>query len=180
MQITIDTNALPSGIGPATTAAQYIAEMVAVAVTSYQSQYGGTRDEAIATALDRAKPDAQGRVGVRASIKAEALRRKREGGFLPTVPAGNTRWMPSDPATLGTLAAYASVASALPAGLDIAMMDGTSYVLSKARIGQALDAFALQMAAIDAAEKAALTAQAADPAAFNFEAIVWPNSYTAA
>lgn len=180
MQIPINTTALPQGLGPTSTVADYMQEMAALWIRDYQRQYGGTRDEALAAALDRAKPDAKGRIGVRARIRADALRRKRDGGFLPTVPAGNTRWMPSDPATLGTLAAYASAAAALPAGLDIQMMDGTSYALSKTRIGQALDAYALQMAAIDAAEKAALTAQAADPATFNFDSIAWPATYTAA
>lgn len=115
---------------------------------------------------------------VRQMIRAEAMRRKA-GGFLPTAPAGNTKWLPSDAGTLATLAMYGN-ATTLPAGIDIKTMGGTSYGLSAARVKSAVDAFAVQMAAIDAVEAAALAAQAANPATFDFSAIQWPAIYVPA
>jgi len=179
MQVTIDTNA-PVTLTAQSSDADYLRHIVYAAVTSWQAQRGGTRDAAISAARDLAAPDAQGQLGVRQRIRAEAIRRKRDGGFLPTVPAGNAKWLTSNPETVAALAAFAGATSALPAGLDLAAMDGTRYALSKARVTSALDAYAAQMAAIDAAESVALTAQAANPATFDFAAIVWPAVYVAA
>lgn len=116
---------------------------------------------------------------VRQKIRAEAMRRKLEGGFLPAVPAGNTKWIPSDSATLATLAVY-GLATTLPAGIDIKAMDGAGYGISAARIKSLADAYAAQMAAIDAAEAAALAAEAASPDTFDFVAIRWPAIYVPA
>jgi len=114
---------------------------------------------------------------MRQRIRAEALRLKQEGGFLPNAPPGNTKWLPSDPYTLATLACFAGASSALPVGLDIKALDGTGYGISKARVTVALDAFAAQMAAIDNAETAALAAQLANPLTFNFDTIPWPATF---
>jgi hypothetical protein len=181
MQVTIDTDA-PVTLTATSTGADYIRHIVYQAVTSWQAQHGGTRDAAIEAALDLAKPGVgRQQPGVRARIRAEALRRKRDGGFLPAAPAGNDRWLPSDAESVGVLAAYAASASALPAGIDVTAMDGRRYPLpTKARVATALDAFVAQMAAIDAVEAAALAAQAADPGTFDPATIVWPAVYVAA
>ena len=179
MQITIDTNS-PIALTAQSSDADYVRHIVYAAVTSWQAQHGGTRDAAISAARDLAIPDAQAQIGVRQRFRAEAIRRKRDGGFLPTLPAGNAKWLPSNPETIAALAAFAGAASALPAGLDLAAMDGTRYPMTKARVTSALDAYAAQMAAIDAAEAAALAAQAASPQTFDLAAVVWPAVYVPA
>lgn len=111
---------------------------------------------------------------VRQRIRAEALRRKQGGGFLPDAPPGNTKWLPSDPYTLATLACFAGASSVLPTGLAIKAFDGTGYGMNRARVTVVLDAFTSKMAAIDVAEAAALAEQEANPTTFNFDAIQWP------
>jgi hypothetical protein len=180
MILTIDTAAAIPELGPNTTAAQYATRVLLLAAESWRTQYGGTRDEAIQRALEAAQPDSQGRVGIRTQIRNEAIRRKRDGGFLPALPAGNAKWLPSNPHTMAVLLAY-NTAATLPAGLDVQALDGTRYTLpSKARLAGAIQDYTNAMAAIDAAEAAALTAQAANPATFDFSSIAWPPIYTPA
>jgi hypothetical protein len=111
-------------------------------------------------------------------IKNEALRRKAEGGFLPTIPADNEKWLSSHPDTLAQLLAF-NTAETLPSGLDLQALDGTRYALNtKAKIASAIQVYTDTMAAIDAAEMVAQAARRADPKNFDFDAIVWPPIFT--
>ena len=172
MLVNFDTNQ-DVEIDANSTPAQYIQHIVYQAVTSFQQRYGGTRDQAISSALDNAVPDAGGKTGMRARIKAEANRRKNEGTFLP---AGETKWLPAEARSFLAMARHLPNTEIAPMQIDAA--DGTRFNLSGAKVTAAIQAWAAKMIAIDTARDNALAAYQANPTTFNFDAIVWPAEYT--
>ena len=162
-------------VGPGSTAQQYFQHLVFTIVESWVRIYGGTRDEAIAAALDNAIPDAGGRTGMRARIRTEASRRKAEGTFIA---AGETKWLPASAVRFLAAARHLTNTEIAPMTTDAA--DGTRYNLTGAKVTAALKAWAEKQIAIDTARDAALADYQANPNTFNFDAIAWPAEYVPA
>lgn len=190
MIVSLDTAAAIQPITTRTTPVEYLTRVALLAIDSWVAQYGGTRDEAIGHALDVAQPDVGAKVGVRRQIRTEAARRKEAGGFLPALPAGNAKWLPSgaipgaDRTMADLLAELVGTDDAVVSTLQIKALDGSNYSWTPAKVKSASTAMMAQRRAIDTARNNAIAqfeaAQAATPPQpFDVSAIVWPAQYGA-
>lgn len=177
MILTIDTSVAIPELGPTSTAADYALRVMLMAAESWRKIHGGTRDQALQSALEAVRPDAAGRVGVRQQIRNEATRRKSDGGFLTT--GNGPKWLSSDTPTIALIGMLGTQPAADVANLRSKALDGTNYNWTLARVLDAGKALLAQWQAIETVETNALASQAANPAGFDFAAIVWPAQYVA-